>query len=56
MRKKILILIICLPYYPIGLIGEWYEITGNGRKFSFKEFNKDYWLEVLDYLKLRSNN
>lgn len=50
-RKKILILFVCIPYYPIGLIGEWYEITGNGRRFSFKKFNKDYLSEVLKYLK-----
>lgn len=49
-RTKLLLLLICVPYYPIGLIGEWYEAKGDGRQFNLKEYDNDYWEEVQFYL------
>lgn len=49
--KKLKLIVICVPLYPLYLIGEWYETSDNGRKFSFKKFNSVYWREIADYLR-----
>lgn len=53
MKKKRLpltlkILLLCVPLYPLHIIGEWYFVktTVIGRKFNFKEETRTYWKDI----------
>lgn len=52
-KKRLYALLICLPFYPLYIIGEWYESqTAFGRRpsFSFRGHSLEYWCEVATVL------
>ena len=51
--KKLKLLLLCIPMYPLSMFGEWYftKTTLVGSKFNLKKETKLYWREVFEFIK-----
>lgn len=48
---KIIVVLLCLPAYPLVLFAEWYDkSTHFGPKFNLRRASKEYWIDVWDAL------
>lgn len=53
---KLIILILCIPAYPILVVGMYLEANSYlGDKTTLKEVSDDYWTDVKDALIYRRN-
>lgn len=48
-KKRLFVLAICIPFFPIQMVGEWYENAGGFgyNAFSFRGEAVEYWSEVI---------
>lgn len=55
MKNRIKVMLLCIPLFPIQLIGEWYRInTGlTSKEFKVWEETKEYWKTAYRYLKTK---
>lgn len=52
--KKAIILLLCIPFYPLVIFAEWYDKkTHFGPKFNLRKATADYWADVRDTLTYR---
>lgn len=52
--KKFIVLLLCIPCYPLVMFAEWYDkATHYGSKFKLRNSSAEYWVEVWEVLTYR---
>jgi len=56
LAKKLFVILICIPYYPLVMFAEWYDkATHFGPRFSLRKATAEYWSEIWEVLTYRKD-